>query len=82
VTGFRQCLVQAWGPYGAHPCPKTHLALCLSTSCFSLFFSPADSLTVKQLDLAWALVELTKPLGELLRQLVPLNHPQVSGTAL
>jgi len=25
-------LVLAWGPCGAHPCPKTHLALCLSTS--------------------------------------------------
>lgn len=34
----------AWGPYGAHPCPKTHLALCffylvLSHSSVSLFFS-------------------------------------------
>jgi len=31
-------LVLAWGPCGAHPCPKTHLALCLSTSCVFLVF--------------------------------------------
>ena len=36
--GFRQWLVLAWGPCGAHPCPKTHLALCfLPLVCFSSF---------------------------------------------
>ena len=38
--GFRQWLVLAWGPCGAHPCPKTHLALCfLPLVCFLVFLS-------------------------------------------